>query len=1026
MPPKNVPPPDPDADIPEETEETEDTTSFRLSVASVSNLPCPLDTSVLFAGICKSNRTSVVAESENPEGYELAKDKFIRKTDQDLFDDIVSKTLDVTLCDAAAENAVIGTTKLSLLPLLHDQTEIEMEVELTLTEAYHIKWWPDKEAELAEAAGKDKKGAPKAKAKAKAQEEPQEIIKRPEGFVPPPTVLRFAVRVDQLVGPAEDREDWTTFQWKMSGAFSLPERLLTVGLANPATDDPSLQPIRYKTIFLGTTMDAGCVAKPAEEKPTGGAGGGDEGETAEAEVTPEESAERYSPSIQFKTNQPLRYRGSSFLKQFRTMLNVAGGLWVYFLPEEIPSPDPKKPNPPEVGALTKHFAGKAWLDLRSFLHPGERLINDRRCPLRSAAATQEIVPDEATLEAANAYVKVSFELRLAPVAPPDPPVEDLRDLVYARPAYGKFPASEDPVEMYREAVQELLVTLARDCTGTSGANVASALQQLKASGSYEDIQELLRGAVLRVFRERMRKCTTAIPEKPLKGPQRSEWLAKAFAHLKGLAGPAPEVVAAPSDVPNRNARLALEAEISGNWDRAATRLQSRLLLAEVRCKPSEWIAYGKFCARCEGRRAAAEEALKQAVALIASGEAPDSQEDNQEVDMMLACLMLDRGRTDEAIAVFKEWHQKEPKEPLFAFLLGLGVFLADEEPAYAQRLLKSISSSRSDVSAYCDCLEKLLDYSQAGLVFTFLDQCKVIPKDVLDTDARLILIDARASIVERDYEAAAKRAARITTDLAAQADPLMVEAAWTLQGQCHHQLGDMERAIQCLESALAVGRKITDPAFYIRLGTVLVSERRWPQAREAYLKSIQLLPTAEAWSGVGYAEYRSDELQMCYEALREANLLDGERSDVWTMLALFHLRTECWEQATHCFQQCVRLKADCAELLCELGTEFAKASSARGDRDFAAFAAVAARAALDVTDTAAGHAAMAEAHAAQGSIEQATQEAMLAMEAHRDEDARKAIYERAVQWCEDNHKQELAEALHDLYQRLIDDEAAAP
>ena len=68
---------------------------------------------------------------------------------------------------------------------------------------------------------------------------------------------------------------------------------------------------------------------------------------------------------------------------------------------------------------------------------------------------------------------------------------------------------------------------------------------------------------------------------------------------------------------------------------------------------------------------------------------------------------------------------------------------------------------------------------------------------------------------------------------------------------------------------------------------------------------------AQAWSGVAYAEFRSDELSTCYEAraidawgpredmlgstlqqaLCEANLLDNERTDVWALLCLVRRET---------------------------------------------------------------------------------------------------------------------------------------
>lgn len=1090
MAPKAAPPPtvsEPVVQIPEEDEEGEGKVAFRLALAGVTDLPCPLETLVAFGGLCLENRSAPAADSESPAEFELPNDKFIRRLGQELCDDVVSKQLEISLCDAANENALIGKASISLLPLLHDQTEVVAELELQLSEAYHIKWWPEKEAELLEAAGgKDKKAAAsKAKAKAKPGapgDEAPELLKRPEGFVPPRTIIRFSVRVDEMVGPAEDRKDWTTLTMKVGGAFALPDRLTTLGLASPA-DEVELHQLKYRAMCFGAVLANGELAKPKEELPEAPAPGEGE-EAAEAPVPTEaearERAERFGRSVQFKEPVVVRYRGTRFLKEFRQMLNNTGGTWVYFVPEEKPSNDPKKPNLPEVGSLSKHFVGKAWVDLRSLIRPGAR-ATEALCDLRTAALGAEVMTEEPTLQASRAFVRLALELRGAPVAEPEPPIEDLRALAPPRKPLGKFPASSEASLKYREAVEASFAAICRDAgSGNAGAaGTAAAVQQLKKAGSYDDLRENLRGAVIRVFRERMRKDTSAVPGKPLQGEVRDELVSGTYTHLKeaaeavleeiclhelASAGPwAPaaaaqlplepespnfrsevdngqfglfspvaagggvaeeartqrvrEVLVAASDVAGRNARLAWEAELCGSWPRAAEMLQSRLLLDEVRCQPREWIAYAKFCARARGRQAAAEEALRQAVQLIAEGIAPNSREDEQEVDMMLACLLLDRGRHDEAIRVFREWHLKAPSDPTFKFFLGLGLFLADEEPSEASRLLNAVGGGR--LEPYIACLEKLLDYGLPSLAFTFLDQCKVLP-DTAQNEPSLVLIDARASCLDRDFSAAVTRAEQLTMSKGGEkATGSAAQEAWRLQGECFFQLGDMDRALQSLNQAMTFERKFEEPGFFIRLGSVLVAKKRWKQAREAYVKSIQFLPTAEAWSGVAYSEYRSDELQMCYEALNEANLLDNERSDVWALLTLVHLRLENWTQASHGFKQCLKLKADCEDLLLEVAAEFSRPGQSR-QPDFAESAA---RRAMELRDSWKAHAALAEALVVQGKALEAADEARAAMERLVDQpEPRKGIYDRALRWCDELGRHDLAQALHDL-QRSCDQKA---
>merc|ERR1712217_830658 len=213
---------------------------------------------------------------------------------------------------------------------------------------------------------------------------------------------------------------------------------------------------------------------------------------------------------------------------------------------------------------------------------------------------------------------------------------------------------------------------------------------------------------------------------------------------------------------------------------------------------------------------------------------------------------------------------------------------------------------------------------------------------------------------------------------------------------------------QAFQHAMSFEQKFEDPAIYIRLGSVLLMKKRWKQARDAFLRSIHYQPTAEAWSGVAYAEFRSEELQTCYEALCEANLLDNERSDVWAQLTLVHLRFENWESADDCFRQCLAHRPNCDDLLLDISAEYI-----RHERQ-AALAEASARCSLEIRDTGQGHAQLAEALAQQeGKGEEAIREVQAALQLLVDEvGARRAIFEKAMRWCEELGNPALEEALH--------------
>merc|ERR1719282_48666 len=310
--------------------------------------------------------------------------------------------------------------------------------------------------------------------------------------------------------------------------------------------------------------------------------------------------------------------------------------------------------------------------------------------------------------------------------------------------------------------------------------------------------------------------------------------------------------------------------------------------------------------------------------------------------------------------------------------------------------------------AYAMCLEQLLDFGLPTLVFTFLDQCKTLHQDDLACEP-LVLIDAKASALEGDFMAVA----RTLEDLIASGGAS--REAWRVAGECYVQIQDFDRAYQALQHAMSFEQKFDDPAIYIRLGSVLLMKKRWKNARDVFLRSIHYQPTAEAWNGVAYAEFRSEELQTCYEALCEANTLDNERSDVWALLTLVHSRFENWESADDCFRQCLAHRPNCDELLLEVSAEYI-----RHERK-PALAEAAARCSLEIRDTGQGHGQLAEALARQdGKLEMAIREAQAALKMLVDEvGLRRGIFENGMRWCEVLGNPTLEEELH-AEQKLAD------
>lgn len=997
-------------DGPEEEEEAgPGKVVIQISADGVQNLPRELQTLLGFSGFCKEFRTGASSESS----WVFSKDAVIRLQNQDLYNDIVQRPLVLSVRDAATENALIGSAELSLVPLLHSVTEVAAQVELKLEPEYYAKWWKDDEADDPKAK-KDKKAPP-------PTETPKEREPLFEGETPPVTVLSVTIRADMLIGPEEDRDCWTTLTMDVAGIFALPESLTTLGVSSP--DDFQAHPMNYQGMLLGESLGEGALTKAAEVK-----------QEEEAEVPWEEEQRRFSPSLRFRNGQMIRYRGRRFIEEFRSMLSNSGGVFMNLELEEKAPVDPKKPNPPEAAELARSCSGCAWLDLRSLIAPGALRV-ESTCALEGSDL----------LQSSGTFLSLSLELSfdVTPAESEDMKVHPGSLLPHRKDSPSKFSGSDGAATSFHEAVQWGCEAIFRDCPKLG--SVEEAVAQLKEVNSYEDIKQHLRESIICVFRERLRKESSAVPGRPLRGKAREDFISNAYSYLQLTAAdvlaklyPPPDSKDEASDASkeaDRLARLAYEAELVGKWDRAAALLQNRFLLPELglREDPSEWVAFAKFCARRRGRQAAAEEALCQAAKLMGSGREA-SPELQLEVELFLGCLVLERGRYEEAIATFQAKVDKDVANPMFRFLLGLALFLRcrfDEGLAYLESsgkprewfkglpdeaaIVNKLKAFRKtdgppNVLQLAGFLEQLLSFGLPSLVFTFLDQTGLLPQECLASES-MVLIDAKALALDRDWHGAVARI-----------QPLLSEASYEvckLAGECYVQLQDFDKALQVLQAALAFDDRDEDPALYIRLGSVLLVKKRWNQARDAFLRSIQAKSTAEAWSGVAYAEFRSDQLSSCYEALCEANLLDTERTDVWALLCLVHLRNENWDASDHACRQCLSLEPE-TELLLEVATELQ-----RKERQMS-LAEACARRALESKDTGQGHSVLADVLAQMGKAEASVLEAQVALKMLADQpDLRKVIFSKALKLCQELEDAPLTEALH-ACQKLADEQAKQP
>merc|ERR1719506_1200254 len=124
----------------------------------------------------------------------------------------------------------------------------------------------------------------------------------------------------------------------IKGVFGLPSRMTGLGVTGP--DDIEFHQLKYQSVLMGEALERGALVAPKEKRPEPA-----EGTEAGTEETPEPELpegerraqqEQYGYSVRFTEDSIVRYRGASFIKEFRDILNTDGGIWFDFNPEEKP------------------------------------------------------------------------------------------------------------------------------------------------------------------------------------------------------------------------------------------------------------------------------------------------------------------------------------------------------------------------------------------------------------------------------------------------------------------------------------------------------------------------------------------------------------------------------------------------------------------------------------------------------------------------------------------------------------------
>jgi len=853
-----------------------------------------------------------------------------------------SGCLTVELRDAATSEA-IGHGSWNLNALLHEETKLSGNLQLTLTEAWAVKW-----------------------------EEREDKVD---------TFVSYEISVNELIAPMADHYNWSILSLSFSPVENIPEEL--------AED-------KYTLVLWGHShedakVEEGILTWPKE-------------------------------SYQWYCNK-------DFVLRLTDALNHTGGTWAYLV---------RKPKEGEEinGDRDKGPKNTAWVDVRSLLQPG----------------TTKILQDLKFSDPQWADISLQLEINLRyPIVPKDPPpLADLEVLAGRRRGVQKLPVSAD-------ASLELLEGVDRAIQAFSKSYAARG--ELEDSPGAIEAQLALHGPTRKVLRETFRKTNGIIKDisKPFEGAERESFFSRAYADISSMVVDVmrkhdlikEEKIESEShmhiwrEARNYNIRykrLAKEAEMSSNWDRAGKFYQTILNLEEPEDHHlGTWVDYAAFLFRSQGRDDAAEEATLQALR-IANQYGLTETEHFKKASNLLILSLMQRGRCKDARARIEPRMAKDRSLPynnvisaILAYLSGdsesAGKYLklaakpkewfralGDQAAIFEKlRLVSEIEAAgaKSDdttqeVAAMENLLEILEYIEDLGfpiLVFTVLDTPE-LNSGFKNYPKRVRFLEAQTYLRQRNF--------------VALIEMLEEEGEWDTEeleherqrflGEAYFQTQDFDAAYSSLIQCHVPEIIQKYPVVLIRLGHILLLQKLWDRACEMFLQSLRMQITAEAWAGLAFAAYRSDKLDLAYEALCEAYWLDNDRCDVWAFLTLIHLRKENWELADASFRSTIEFAEESGdELLLEIAIEF-MAAPRRGNAELAE---VAARMALKLRETGQGHEVLADALALQELYEKAVLECSIAIRLLYDHPKqRERIVAKAIEWSGILNDPPLAESIH--------------
>lgn len=188
---------------------------------------------------------------------------------------------------------------------------------------------------------------------------------------------------------------------------------------------------------------------------------------------------------------------------------------------------------------------------------------------------------------------------------------------------------------------------------------------------------------------------------------------------------------------------------------------------------------------------------------------------------------------------------------------------------------------------------------------------------------RVLFAKSKAKMLQLNYQEAAADLHRIFTEI----DQTETDA-YIQYGHCKFLLGEYEEAKIAFYQAIRIfnlkGEKLQDSLVHQRIGAILISQKKWEDAKVMFEMCADNYETAFSYMNLGIACLYLKQYNDAESVLQRANILDTTNSNVWGYMTLAMIKNgKRLNNAFQSLKEAMRLGIDNSELILDIASSFA-------------------------------------------------------------------------------------------------------